>query len=73
MAICRFGDESDVYVYEDIGGGFTCCGCPIANRADVNVPTASEMIVHLQEHQGLGHKVPAAAFDKLSELVTEQL
>lgn len=72
MAICRFGDESDVYVYEDVDSGFTCCGFVLVDRASVNLRTASEMIAHLKEHLGSDHKVPTIAFEELTELLSER-
>lgn len=29
MAFCRFSD-GDVYLYEDVAGGYTCCACHLA-------------------------------------------
>ena len=30
MSYCRFGDDSDVYVYAHVSGGFECCACSLA-------------------------------------------
>jgi len=30
MSYARFGDDSDIYVYPHVGGGFECCACRLA-------------------------------------------
>ena len=30
MSYARFGDNSDVYVFPHVGGGFECCACTLA-------------------------------------------
>lgn len=30
MAYCRFGEDSDVYIYEHVDGNFECCACSLA-------------------------------------------
>jgi hypothetical protein len=61
MAYCRFTRHSDVYVYEDVLGGLTCCGCTLRGvdrlGQDFNCPTRGGMIAHLEEHRAAGHKV----------------
>jgi len=32
MSYCRFGEDSDVYIYAHVGGGFECCACGLAER-----------------------------------------
>lgn len=32
MSYCRFGEDSDVYIYAHVGGGFECCACSLAER-----------------------------------------
>lgn len=27
MAYCRFGEDSDVYMFHDVNGYMNCCGC----------------------------------------------
>lgn len=63
MSYCRFGKDSDVYVYgsQDF---LECCGCAKAFRTK----SYSEMINHLKEHVELhGDKVPKRAFDRLKQ------
>jgi hypothetical protein len=71
MAVCRFSDDSDVYVFYSTQGGLECCGCRFLDRADhavggyFNAATERDMLEHLQRHKDAGHKVPAEAFDRL--------
>ena len=65
MALCRFGSDSDVYVYYSTHGGIECCGCRLGGDRMVNVATEAEMIVHLEEHRRTGHRVPDEAFQDL--------
>ncbi len=43
MAFARFGQDSDVYVYEDSRGGFTCERCPNVGE-EFRCATATEMV-----------------------------
>lgn len=61
MSYCKFGEDSDVYVYD--GGTLICCGCKI--REKFHTDFRSEMILHLQLHMEKGHKVPDQALDTL--------
>jgi hypothetical protein len=56
MSYCRMADDSDVYVYPDSRGGFTCC---------VTVATRAEMLAHLEEHRANGDLVPERAIERL--------
>ena len=58
MAVVRFGEDSDVYVYQTGDGKFACVGCGYLNSID-------EVIQHLKEHIVNGDKVPDYAFDSL--------
>lgn len=65
MALCRFGSDSDVYVYYSTEGGIECCGCRLGSAKMVNVVTEAEMIAHLEEHRRAGHRVPSEALEDL--------
>jgi hypothetical protein len=65
VALCRFGSDSDVYVYYSIHGGIECCGCRLLDGRLFNLPTEAEMIAHLEQHRRAGHKVPEEAFEEL--------
>lgn len=65
MAFARFTRDSDVYVYEDTRGGFTCERCPGVG-AQFRCATAAEMLAHLlHEHRAKGQRVPDEAIEEL--------
>jgi len=65
MAFARFGRDSDVYVYADTDGGYTCERCPKAGES-YHCRTAQEMVTHLTElHRGRGDRVPDDAIAAL--------
>ena len=64
MAYCRFGDDSDVYMYEDIRGGLTCIRC-VLKMNEIRFATIDEAIFYLKEHIKFGHKVPEEAIQEL--------
>ena len=66
MAFARFGRDSDVYVFEDAGGGYTCERCPKVGQS-FNCRTAEEMLTHLLEHRAKGDKVPEDAIAELKK------
>jgi hypothetical protein len=68
MAYCRFGADSDVYLYASVHGGFHCCGCRFLESPDSEVmETAKAAWSHLRKHLSAGHKVPKYALDCLKE------
>lgn len=68
MSYARFGcDDSDVYVYADVRGGITCCGCAINDGDIVNVKTSGYMIEHLNNHRAAGHLVPDFTYEEIIE------
>lgn len=70
MSYVRWSEESDVYVFPDVSGGITCCGCPLQSGGGLNVLTQDDMMVHLIDHLVAGHKVPLYVFERLyNELV----
>ena len=67
MSLCRFGwDNSDVYVFYDVGGVINCCGCHLG-KMSFYADTEQQMIDHLREHQKNGDHVPEYVFDELAE------
>jgi len=68
MSFARLTHDSDVYVYQDSEGGYTCCFCRLMPHADqFNVPTAKEMVKHMYAHLTNGDKVPQYCIDGLNE------
>ena len=65
MAYARYGRDSDVYVYADTRGGYTCERCPKVGES-YRCLTATEMADHLlSEHRAKGHRVPDDAIEEL--------
>ncbi len=65
MSYCRFGEESDVYVYTD-GAELHCCACRMTDkRSDFLTARRTDMIEHLEQHIRHGHEVPRDAFERL--------
>ena len=50
--------DSALYIYSDVQGGITCCGCCLNDGGEFNVPTAAEMVAHVREHIAAGDAVP---------------
>lgn len=59
MSYARFGEYSNVYIY-DSAQGITCCGCILNNQFDVETPR--QMIIHLLDHVEAGHIVDEFTF-----------
>lgn len=61
------GPDSDVYVYEHVGGGFCCCSCLLDSPRGgwFETDTAEGMVEHLREHIAVDHKVPARTIPRL--------
>ena len=71
MAYARFGRDSDVYVYQDTRGGYTCERCPeVGSQFRCN--TSAEMVSHLLGHLAKGHKVPSDAVEELRQEKDDQ-
>jgi hypothetical protein len=66
MAYARYGQESDVYVYEDAGGGYTCERCPRVG-GQFKSKSAKDMAAHLTIHVASGDKVPPSAIAELEQ------
>lgn len=58
--------DSSIYIFDDVAGGITCCGCDLADD-DFNCPTTAEMIQHVQRHIEAGHAVPDFVIPRLRE------
>lgn len=67
MSFSRFS-ESDVYVFEHVGGYIQCCACILEEDSmgvDLtfgmyDAKTPREMLAHLDRHEELGHDVDIA-------------
>ena len=72
MSYCRFGDDSDVYLYPHVNGHFECCACRLmglekglAMHKSKKMTNLSEVLVHLTKHKKKGHKVPDSALGRV--------
>ena len=73
MSYCRFGPDSDVYIYVvhwATGGQryLACSGCKLAAHWTLPVTfwlRPGEMLAHLQAHRDAGHQVPEMAVVRL--------
>ena len=69
MSYCRFGPNSNVYMFESVEGHWECCGCWLVSeyggRTKLQSPQAA--LDHLLEHRAAGHVVPEYAIDALKE------
>jgi hypothetical protein len=48
-------------------GLLECCACRLNNRGTYATPLRDEMVHHLKEHLGAGHKVPPEVFVELTQ------
>lgn len=78
MSYCRWGKDSDVYVYGTAFYDkdkrrtvypFVCQDCALDERAQLTfmAATAYDMVSHLLEHREKGHLVPEDALERLRE------
>ena len=65
MSYCRFGPESDVYIYTT-GKYLVCDTCKIKGNKSFATLRYSRMVVHLEEHSNVGHKVPVHVSEELT-------
>lgn len=64
MSYCRFSNDSDVYVYHTVFGGWDCCGCRINSKITI-FKSRRDILRHLIKHLKLGHRVPSDAILRL--------
>lgn len=65
MSFCRWGPDSDLYLFEATEG-FVCCGCPI-NNISITLDSLEELINHVKIHITKGDKVPDYVLPELIE------
>jgi hypothetical protein len=58
--------DSDVYIYDDVNGGTTCCGCVRGLDMDGD-PAHPETVAHVREHIARGDAVPDFVIPRLSD------
>lgn len=69
MSFSRFGWDSDVYVFEHVGGFIQCCGCQYGEEGFgmYDAKTPREMLAHLDKHESDGDNVSYARKNILKE------
>ena len=71
MAYCRFGDDSDLYMYSSITGGyqFHLANDTALGERDVDfaVRTAEEALHRLKRMKTQGYKIPDYAIERLAK------
>lgn len=63
MSFARFSD-SDIYMYEHVGGYIECCGCCLIGEGEndwfVKLNTPREALDHLDSHERAGNDIGGA-------------
>lgn len=73
MAYCRFGCESDVYLFYNVGEYYDCCGCSLKKFGSTEMHSITEVIKHLKEHIKKGDIVPEHAFKQLESEAAKEI
>jgi len=69
MSYARFS-EGDIYLYKNVGGGWTCCACTEAGHT-VNFATIGAVANHVRQHADAGDDIPPRASRRIAEELTE--
>lgn len=68
MSFARLGcDGSQVYVYDDMRGGYTCCFCSLNKGGQSRFADKDGIIKHLFAHREAGDTVPEYTFEDIRE------
>ena len=65
--------DSDLYIYDDVHGGTTCCACLLTdseggwNGDRDGDPAHPETVAHVREHIAAGHRVPDFVIARLAD------
>lgn len=70
MSWVRFGEVSDLYVFEHVDGFWVCAACLLTEgHKNHEEPTEIDMAYHVLRHAGRGHKVPYSLIDECLKAV----
>jgi len=73
MSYCRFGKDSDVYMYMHVLGHIDCCGCSISQDGlSVALYSKTDALFHLVEHIIAGDAVLPRALSRLLNEIREE-
>ena len=67
MIYCKWGPDSDVYLFRTSWGGYLCCCCLLLDGTSWGMATPKEALEHLQKHSLETHLVLDHAVDLLLE------
>lgn len=82
MPFARWGPDSDVFLFGGVAHPppddvhvIVCCGCLLARKdpddwlmsPSLDFKTKDAILAHLEKHRAAGHKVPAAAVDRITD------
>lgn len=74
MSYCRFGTDSNVYLFPRLFGDYECCGCWLESKTGdmssaehVIMHSLEEVLAHLQKHRDADHLVPERTFVRVRE------
>jgi hypothetical protein len=68
MSYCRWGPDSDVYLFMAADDQLHCCHCGLSlpgTRTDFVAKDHRDMLSHLVRHVEGGHRIPAEAIATL--------
>lgn len=65
MSYCRFGDDSDVYIYAT-DKYLVCESCKLKNGKAFATLRYSRMLAHVESHVNNGDKVPKNVLEELT-------
>lgn len=78
MSYCRWGPDSDVYVYvtervvkEETEHYWVCCMCKLHQEGNIYAPNLASLRQHLEHHREQGDKVPDYAFERIDREIAE--
>lgn len=67
MSFARWGKNCDLYLFSDVAGGITCCGCLLSDEesedAYFRAYSFPELEQHLRAHEQAGHQFPPHLLD----------
>ena len=70
MSYIRVGDDSDIYIIRSTisNNRLECCGCildPLLRNEFPTFGSVDELLVHVEKHKAVGHKVPQRFYDNI--------
>lgn len=63
MAYVRWGEDSNLYIYDHVDGGYECCGCLLEDN--FRAKTLVGILNHVGRHLTHEHKVPSYVIPRL--------